>query len=247
MSVIMLLPQSSGVYVQITNQQDIQTSKMYFKSVSLIEPNNNSVHKSGTPVLIEVVGDNWVVATYYNWDGNDNSTFNWVGIITTYLPEGDGEHVLRTYTKGHWDAQPIEWSTKVYTFTTDDTKPNITLNSPLNESIQYSEVNVSLTILDSNGISSVIYNWDGTSNLSAVAPYEFLIPATVGIHNLQVFVFDDAGNVADAEFIFQMADPSTTGTESTIELESIDPLLLVTGGLGVGIICILVILFRKRV
>lgn len=161
-----------------------------------------------------------------------------MGIIETPLPEGDGLHILYCYTKGAYDEQPIEWITRRFVFTTDDTKPAISLNSPINGSTHQSGTIVSLNITDINGIGEVYYSWNGGGNVSLVAPFNISLPSDIGTYMLRVYATDVAGNSASETYMFAVTELSGAFILTD---------LLVYGIILATLVSLIVILRKKRV
>ena len=59
--------------MHIMNERD---SVLHHLFQTLLSPENGSIHKSGTVVKVEISGDNFVICTYYNWDGSANDTMS---------------------------------------------------------------------------------------------------------------------------------------------------------------------------
>ncbi|MFX1532612.1 MAG: SBBP repeat-containing protein [Promethearchaeota archaeon] len=109
--------------------------------------------------------------------------------------------------------------TKLYYFEA----PTITLISPLNNSIQQSGTLIDLNIMDNDGVSLVLYNWDGSANLTLGAPYDLTLPAGEGYHELNIYANDSLDNRAYEVFLFTTDDTNPTIVLKTPANDSIHP------------------------
>ncbi|MFX1536231.1 MAG: hypothetical protein ACFFDI_18605, partial [Promethearchaeota archaeon] len=117
-------------------------------------------------------------------------------------PAGDSAHVLHIYgvdIAGNW-------AHKQFVFTTDDTAPTITLTSPANNTVHPSGTLIDVSIIDTTGVSQVLYHWDGASNTSLTSPYDVYLPSGDGQHVLHIFAEDTIGNWAYTTFVFTTYD-----------------------------------------
>ncbi|MFX0061853.1 MAG: hypothetical protein ACFFC7_06665, partial [Candidatus Hermodarchaeota archaeon] len=101
-------------------------------------------------------------------------------------------------------------ATVVFVFTTDDTNPIITLNNPASPSVQQSGTTIDLNVMDPNGLTLVVYNWDGSTNTTLSSPYDVTLPEGDGDHTLRIYARDTAGNWASLTFIFTTDDTTPT-------------------------------------
>ncbi len=215
-----LLPSGDGQHVLRVYARDAAgnwASKRYvfttddtMPSIALVTPANGSVQPSGTTIDLDVTDANGVSQAVYNWDGAANQSLS--SPYDVSLPSGDGQHVLRVY------ANDIvgNWASKRYVFTTDDTAPIITLNSPSNNTVNPSGTTIDLDVTDATSVDTVWYNWDGGTNLTLTSPYDVQLPVGDGQHVLNIFANDTLGNSAYKRYVF-----STDDTAPTITL--IDP------------------------
>ncbi len=121
-----------------------------------------------------------------------NSTFN----------VSEGNHILILSVN---DTSGIINQTSV-SFFIDVTKPNITLQSPLNKTYNISSININYTISDNLGIDSCRLEWyNQTSNLSNTSlsclnrTLEIL---SNGLHRIKIHVNDSVNNVNSTEINF---------------------------------------------
>jgi predicted regulator of Ras-like GTPase activity (Roadblock/LC7/MglB family) len=90
-----------------------------------------------------------------------------------------------------------------------------------------------LSFSDTNEIVKVLFNWDGSDNVTLEAPFNVLLPAEGGEHMLTVYAQDEAGNWVKTTLIF-------TALEN-----SLDTLLIIIGIILVFVLFILVYLYRR--
>ncbi|MHA1966211.1 MAG: SBBP repeat-containing protein [Candidatus Hodarchaeales archaeon] len=157
--------------------------------ITLVSPQNNTVLPSGTLVDLTVT-DNHLTKVLINWDEQPNQTLTTTYLITT--PSGDGEHLLHVYA----NDEAGNWATKVYTFITDDTPPEIALISPKNRT--YPSILVDI-------FGKAAHYWysiegvDGTNNTwTNVEPRTL----TNGTYTLHAYANDSIGNLAYKSVIF---------------------------------------------
>ncbi|MHA2366700.1 MAG: hypothetical protein ACXAC7_22295, partial [Candidatus Hodarchaeales archaeon] len=120
----------------------------------------------------------------------------------TLLLDSEIQHNLHVY------AQDIagNWQYSQFTFTTDNTPPGIFLNSPVNNSVQQSGTTIDFTITGANG--SLIYHWDNNKNLTVSESFDPVLPMSDGLHQLNVYIRDEAGNWVFIYFGFITDDTS---------------------------------------
>ncbi|MFX1532604.1 MAG: hypothetical protein ACFFDI_00040, partial [Promethearchaeota archaeon] len=176
-------------------------------SISLNSPVNGTTHQSGTTIDLTITGSDGTLI--YHWDTDSNSTVS--ATFDPILPSGDGLHRLYVYVKD----SAGNWAIKIFVFSTDDTGPIITLKSFNNESVHLPGTVIDLNITDVNGISQVLYNWDGNTNISLSTPYNVFLPTEAGQHVLRVYTNDSLGNWAVKTYVFTTKEDTRT-TTSTI-------------------------------
>jgi len=155
-----------------------------------ISPTNGSTRHSGTKITVQFIDNTGLGTNYYQWDTGANTT------TLSPLPEGNGEHELFI------TAVDVLGNSKLYyfVFTTDDNLPGISLVSPQNNSEVKSSTRVSLVIFSGNG--SIIYNWDGASNLTVNEGAVIQTPQDEGVHVLNVYVNSSLGDWVSDRFVF---------------------------------------------
>jgi hypothetical protein len=77
----------------------------------------------------------------------------------------------------------------------DDHAPTITLESPVDDSIEVAGITVDLDVQDNgSGIKQVLYNWDLNANQTLSSPYLTNLPGGEGLHSLFVYAEDNVGH-----------------------------------------------------
>ncbi|MHA1781228.1 MAG: Ig-like domain-containing protein [Candidatus Thorarchaeota archaeon] len=201
------------LYVQATDLagNQVTTSRQFVcddtaPTITLVSPADGSVQPSGTTVDLSI-SDVHLSTVYYHWDSG-----SWAVLPSPYdpsIPSGDGSHTL--YVNATDEAGNYRQSS--YSFTTDDTAPTITLNSPSDGSEIQSGTTIDLTVTDGHTLSQVLYNWDGTSNATLGSPYDVTTTGlSEGSHTLHVYAQDAAGNWASEDYTFVIDDTAPTIT-----------------------------------
>ncbi|MFX1254148.1 MAG: SBBP repeat-containing protein [Promethearchaeota archaeon] len=175
-------------------------------SIVLRNPTNNSVHPSGITVDLDVTAIDGVSKVRYNWDGSANMTLE--SPYDATLPAGESQHILSVHANDTFDR----WTKRVFIFTTDDTAPSIELTSPVNGTTLPSGTIIDLSITDLNGISRVLFSWDGNTNGTLASPYDLPLITEDSLHNLWVYANDSADNWVAAYYEFTTDDTSPTIT-----------------------------------
>ncbi|MFX0060803.1 MAG: SBBP repeat-containing protein [Candidatus Hermodarchaeota archaeon] len=176
-------------------------------SITLISPANMSTAQTGALVNLTITDDSSGVAdVLYNWDGGVNTSLT--APYDVFVPTGEVEHVLRVYVNDTAGNS----ANITYVFTTDDTRPLIILNSPMNDSSYVPGTLIDLNITDLHTVLDVRYNWDGGANKSLLSPYDLSLISGDGLHILRVFALDRAKNWAKAIYVF------TTDSMPTVAL-----------------------------
>ena len=91
--------------------------------ITLLSPAEGTVNNSGVVINV-TIKDVHLTDVIFNWDGEFNQTWNENYIFR--LPYGDGEHKLYIYA---YD-RARNWNSKVFSFVTDNTPPELYLRSP---------------------------------------------------------------------------------------------------------------------
>lgn len=90
--------------------------------ITLINPNNNTVHSSGTSIDFSITDPNGIYQVIYHWD-NSNTENTLSAPYTIILPNGDSLHFL--YISAQDPAG--NWLNRSYVFNTDDYSSTVTL------------------------------------------------------------------------------------------------------------------------
>ncbi len=105
---------------------------------------------------------------------------------------------------------------------TDTTEPVIRLITPGNNSVLLADYVIAFEITDDNPMddllpTEVLFNWDGSSNITLNAPYNISMTGTDGEHVLNIFATDAKENWAGAKFIF-----TTTSDPDAVVIIGVD-------------------------
>ncbi|MHA2363217.1 MAG: DUF7948 domain-containing protein [Candidatus Hodarchaeales archaeon] len=167
--------------------------------INLLAPLNNSVHQSGIVLNGTIIDDNNISILLANWDGASN-----ISLVnqTVTTPVGDGQHIFRIYARD--DAG--NWGSNIFVFITDDTDPIISLFNLSNNSVYQSGTIVNLSINELNGLNQTLFNWNGTQNSTFSSFGDIQTPLMDRLHNLTVYVQDEAGNWGFNQFTFLTDD-----------------------------------------
>ncbi|MFX1518966.1 MAG: OmpL47-type beta-barrel domain-containing protein, partial [Promethearchaeota archaeon] len=145
--------------------------------------------------------------TWYNWDGITNITFfdPWQ-ITVSGLSEG--LHTLNVFandTAGNLNHQ-------IYQFEVDNTEPTIILTSPSDGSTVKDSDVIDLDIADAqDNLHVTWYNWDGITNVTFFDPWQITISGlSDGLHTLNVFANDTAGNLDHQIYQFEVDNTPPT-------------------------------------
>ncbi len=175
-------------------------------SIVLVYPENGSMHHSGIMIDLEVSDASGVVQVIFNWDTGGVHTL--AAPYDVELTVGDGPHELFIYAQGGSG----NWSGQRFGFVTDDTSPTVFLSNPQSSTAHRSGTIVNLNVEDQLGLAEVISSWDGNTNTTLLSPYDTALPAGDGLHTIDVYAWDMAGNQAHVTYTFTVDDtgPSIT-------------------------------------
>lgn len=117
----------------------------------------------------------------------------------------------------------------VINFTIDATPPKVSINTPLNETYESSDVPLNFTV--SEKPSLIRYSLDGQKNFTLYGNTTFTnLPD--GGHNLTVYVWDVAGNPGISEtVVFNIAEPEPETFPTTLVVASSASVALIGGSL----------------
>ena len=145
------------------------------------------------------VTDEYLDTVLYNWDRSTNQTWNQP--YQTQLPSGEGTHRLHVYandTAGHEVTQ-------TFSFITDDIDPNISLETPINNTSHNSGTLIDLSVTEIH-LDVLRYYWDTGPYQQLEPPYQTPLPAGEGMHTLYLQAIDSAGNGKTSVFVFRTDD-----------------------------------------
>ncbi len=157
---------------------------------------NNSFQKSASFIELNIT-DNLagISHVWYTWD--DNETANTISPpykIPLISPEG--KHILIVNAN---DTAGNKAKFKLV-FYTDDTPPDIQLQNILNASVFQSGTPIQLFI--SGTEENLIYHWDTSQNVTSSISYSPVLPSGDGIHQLNLYLNDSAGNEIYVSYYF---------------------------------------------
>jgi len=163
--------------------------------ITLESPSENTRMKSGvTPVI---TFSNTPAIAVYSWDGATAIP------ALLPLPAGDGELELRVSVE-NTDPSGTEWFEERFTFTVDDTAPEVTAVSIANNSRVNTGKELIVTL--SENCSSCEYSWDGGAKIASWARNNTLTveitPFADGPHGLNIEVVDDLGNARAVNYTY---------------------------------------------
>jgi hypothetical protein len=223
------VPGGEGAHVLYINAQDeagnLRHVRVYITSdnilpeIALLNPLNNSV-LFGNSLINLSVDDIHLSSVFYWWDseGQQIMTFPYDTIVTF-------EDGLHTLTVNASDTAG-NWLTKLYSFISDNEGPLISLNSPENNTLYRSGIDVDLSVSDLH-LSLVMHRWDGSDWNELVAPYDTVLPSGDGQHVLEIDSSDEAGNHTVMRYVWFVDDTSplitllSPSNETSVILESL--------------------------
>ena len=175
--------------------------------VSLDSPASGTVQVSGTTVYFSVSDSNLDVVRLA-WD-----TSAWSEVVSPYstaIPSGDGDHTLRINASD----KAGNYVVATFTFTVDDSAPEVSLVTPSNNTLHRSGVAIQLSIEDEH-LDYVRVKWDEGSWVSLFTPFTTQLPSGDGYHVLEIEVSDEVSNTVSLRFVFITDDtpPSLTSPE----------------------------------
>jgi hypothetical protein len=198
-------PHSLTIYANDTLNNNVTILYIFFTDSSgpIIQinfPSNNTYQRSGSLISLSITDlFSNINTSSYEWDNNGTRILFYYPFNVILIP-GDGIHLLKIY------ANDTLNNSNVYLifFTTDDSIPNIVLNSPVNNSIIKLGDKISFSFSDSySGLEKIWYNWDNQPT-SFIFDFnsEIDIIGVDGKHNLFIYANDSVGNMKFLLFIF---------------------------------------------
>ena len=167
-------------------------------AIALVSPDNGSVMRSGTPILLSITGNGNVEAKWKEY-GVWHALGSDVNISTDGWVEGSHEILVNaTSDLGDYDEYPL-------VLVVDDTAPSITLESPSENSFVDVADEISLSVVDANLQAVVCSFWNETLSVeTGNVLISLRSPPSDGYFSLQVVSTDKAGNEANATYTFAM-------------------------------------------
>lgn len=185
--------------------------------ISIFAPVNNSVYASNNVTLKFEVSIPQTNSVYFqgayckaSWQSNTSlllllvQSINLENVpegpqwIQVYAVEG-GELVTRNVNFTQYYVSYHVNASSTVNFTIDTTPPKVSFLSLENKT--YNTSDVSLSFIASEPVSQITYSLDGKDNV-AVYGNTTLTGLSSGAHNVKVYVWDFAGNVAESATIY---------------------------------------------
>ena len=174
---------------------------------------NNTSYKSGSQISFDISDPNGFTNATYHWDSNTNTTAS--SSMSISIPTSEGQHILYVYAK-----DPAgNWASKRFNLRTDNTPPVISLSDLSNDTIVDGGSTVNLTVQDDSPIQSVIYNLNGSTNITVSlnnGTINVTIPNSNGQVTLIIYAKDSAGNVVSKNYIFTIKAKESTSSNQTL-------------------------------
>ncbi len=196
--------------------------------ISLLSPSNGSIVKPFSLLDLDVTDNVAVSHVLYNWDWIDNVTLD--SPYDLFARTSEVGHYLYVYANDTSDT----WTKAVFYFISDGTKPDVSLTTPTNNSVQLSGTDINATITDLH-LTDVFYSWDTLEILNIwTEPYSTQLIGGDGSHTLHVYANDSAGNWIGSNFTFITDDDApvinlrdlTNGTarqsNSVVDIDIVD-------------------------
>jgi len=181
-------------------------------------------------------------ANVTGWNITSNSVFSELTATTGFITQQQVIEYINTGTRTYANNHTINTSLATYDTDsqelnltgntqlnisltlTDILAPNVTINSPLNQSYSTISVTFNLTAVDASGVDSCVYSLDGADNVSLVnnagnywdASNESM---TAGSHTVQFYCVDTLGylNLTSVLFNIDLVNPSAEFVSPTTE------------------------------
>ena len=174
-----------------------------YPQITINSPTNDTYTNAAILVNITATDTN-LDTTWYNWNGT-NVTYT-TEINVTFA---EGSNTLWVYAN---DTFGNENQTSV-TFNVDSVYPQITINSPTNDTYNTDLILVDVTATDDN-LDTIWYNWNGTN-----VTYTSAINVTFaeGVNTLYAYANDTFGNEnsTSVTFAIDTSAPNITGITTT--------------------------------
>ncbi|MFX1477559.1 MAG: hypothetical protein ACFFCI_05470 [Promethearchaeota archaeon] len=151
----------------------------------------NTIYNNATQLLeISAIDNSGIDSIWYNWEGINVTYTN-----TLYITFNEGMNTIYAWTN---DSAGNKVSNRV-TFTIDLVLPIVTILSPINTTYDYATQLLQITAIDSIGIETIWYNWEGINETYTTA---LDIIFNEGSNTIYVWANDSAGNKGSAVVTF---------------------------------------------
>jgi parallel beta-helix repeat protein len=170
-------------------------------TVTITSPINTTYNQNS--VTLEYTVSDGTVTIYI--DGVANSSSLPSGL--TQLDLLDGSHNITIVAVDQ--AGNVNSTTVI--FTIDVSPPTIILESPINGTSHHSGTTIDVSVLDVS-LDTVLYNWDGNTNITWSGSYQTSLPLSEIQHILYVYANDSTNNWAFQVFVFITDDTSPSVT-----------------------------------
>jgi parallel beta-helix repeat protein len=161
-------------------------------------PNNGSIIIKGTELDISVIESN-ILQANYSINGAPGVSFTEpFNISTSGWDDGDYNITIKVIDMVGYSFEAL------YSFTIDSQKPDILLNSPINNSIIVAGTILDVIVVDVN-IENVDYTINQGSSLQFLDPYDIMTDEWIdGDYSILVRASDSAGNTNSVYFLFTL-------------------------------------------
>ncbi len=188
-------------YLHLDNSQSLTAEDSQPPQITLLTPLNGSIVQPFSWINFSITDNESVSQVLYWWN---------IGMLENETLEPPYSLMARTSETGHYliiyaNDTSGNWASALFYFITDATAPEITLESPLNMSVNPSGTLVNTTVSDLH-LDTVLYNWDRSLNVTLSDPYDMPLVALDAYHQLNVYANDSAGNWGHETFILVTDD-----------------------------------------
>ena len=159
-------------------------------TVEIMSPTNTIYTNAEQLLNITAADNNGISTVWYNWEGS-NVTYTVPHNIT--FTEGPNTiYIWANDSGGNVRLTSVD-------FIIDTTAPTVEITSPTNIIYINAEQLLNITATDTNGISTIWYNWEG-SNETYTVPQN--ITFSEGLNTIYVWANDSGGNVGSTSITF---------------------------------------------
>lgn len=203
------VPQSDGTHDLYFYANDtagnLQSAQFIFTiddtlpTIILDSPANESAVLPFSFINFSISDDNMLSGfngSWYRWDYDLSQSLAFPHDLQA--PDSSGSHTLYVFA----NDSVGNINSKTYNFTVDIQPPAISLNGIANNSAQYPGTVIDLIIEDPAGIDNVYYTWLSEGGGELTDPYDLIIPAENGEHQLEIYANDTVGNEIIKNYVF---------------------------------------------